>query len=187
MISRESGTELGEAGYAATAVAPAPHGASAHANHEPVASGSSERRATLQEEAVERARTRTIGSISAGPLGESTTRGSAAVAGSAEPDDCRTDASGRAGGREVPASAVPDDASWGGCPDGIGLRADHRKGRTISVREADQLLPRTGAVGGFERRTTKAGTYHQARQFSVALLISGSGASDHPHHSGMAQ
>jgi len=32
------GTELGEPGSAATAVAPAPHGAGAHANHEPVAS-----------------------------------------------------------------------------------------------------------------------------------------------------
>src|SRR5215469_14296688 len=57
---------------------------------------------------------------------------------------------------------------------------------TISVREADRGLSRTGALGGLERRTTKAGTYHQARQFSAALLISGGGASDNPHDSGMA-
>ena len=41
-------------------------------------------------------------------------------------------------------------------------------------------------VGGLERRTTQAGPHHQARQFSAALFISGSGASDHPHDSGMA-
>src|SRR5215469_4828002 len=187
MISRESGTELGEAGYAATAVAPAPHGASAHANHEPVASGSSERRAALQEEAVEGARTRAIGNISASPLGESTTRGFARVAGSPEPDDCPTDASDRAGSGEVPASAPPHDASWGGYPDGLGLRTDYRRGRTISVREADCVLLGVGAVRGVERRTTQAGTYHQARQFSAALLISGGGASHNPHDSGMAQ
>src|SRR6516162_6729828 len=111
-ISTDLGSQLGEPGSAATPVAPAPHGASAHANDEPVASGSSERRATVQEEAVEGARTRAIGSISAGPLGKSTTRRSAAVAGSAESDDCPTDASDRAGSGEVPASAAPNDASW---------------------------------------------------------------------------
>ena len=36
----------------------------------------------------------------------------------------------------MPASAASDDASWGRCPDRIGLCADYRKGRTISVREA---------------------------------------------------
>jgi transposase len=45
----------------------------------------------------------------------------------------------------------------------------------------------TGAVGGLERRTTQAGTYHQARQFSAALFISESGISDNPHDSGLAQ
>jgi transposase len=43
----------------------------------------------VQEEAVAGARTRAIGNLSASPLGEPATRGSAAVAGSAEPDDCR--------------------------------------------------------------------------------------------------
>jgi hypothetical protein len=135
---------------------------------------------------MEGARTRAIGNISASPLDKSATRGSAAVAGSAEPDDCRADAGDRTGGREVPASPDADDASWGRSSDGIGLCADYRKGRTISVRETDQCLSRTGANGGVERRTTKAGTYHQARQFSAALLISGSSTSDNPYDSGMA-
>ena len=42
----------GESRSAATAVAPAPHGAGAHADHEPAASGGPERRRTLQEEVV---------------------------------------------------------------------------------------------------------------------------------------
>jgi hypothetical protein len=38
------------------------------------------------------------------------------------------------------------------------------------VREADQCLSRTGADRGVERRTTKAGTYHQASVFQTALF-----------------
>ena len=41
------GTELGEPGSAATAMAPAPHGAGAHANHEPAASRGPQRRSAL--------------------------------------------------------------------------------------------------------------------------------------------
>jgi transposase len=41
------GAELGEPGSAATAVAPAPHGAGPHTHHEPVASGGPERRPAL--------------------------------------------------------------------------------------------------------------------------------------------
>ena len=51
-FSADLGAELGESGSAATAVAPASHGAGAHANHEPVASGGAQRRSTLQEEVV---------------------------------------------------------------------------------------------------------------------------------------
>jgi hypothetical protein len=152
-----------------------------------VASGSSERRTPVQEEAVEGARTRATGKLSSSPLGEPATRGSAAVAGSAEPDDCRTDASDRARSREVPTGAALDDASWGGCTDGISLGADHRKSRTISVREADQCLSGSGALGGLKRRTATAGTYHQAGQFSAALLVSGSGTGYQPYDSRMAQ
>src|SRR6516162_10352895 len=124
-ISTDLGSELGEPGCAATPVAPAPDGASAHASDEPVASGRSERRATVQEEAVERARTRTTGSLSPSPLGKPATGGSAGVTGSTEPDHCRTDASDRARSGEVPASAELNDPSRGGCTDGISLRADY--------------------------------------------------------------
>src|SRR6185437_9128734 len=56
-VSPDLGAELGESGCTAVAVAPAPDGADAHASDEPVASGGTERRAALQEEARGRART----------------------------------------------------------------------------------------------------------------------------------
>src|SRR5215471_14078191 len=140
-------------------MAPAPDGASAHASDEPVASGSSERRATVQEETVASARTRTTGSLSLSPLGRPTTQGSAGVSGSAEPDDCRTDASHRARSAEVPAGAALDDASRCGGADGIGLRADHRKGRTLSVRQTSGVLLRIRFLVGIKRRPPTSTLY----------------------------
>ena len=85
-FSQDLGTEWGESGSAATAMASAPDGAGAHAHHEPAASGGSERRLTLQEEIVAGERTTTIRSLSVSPLGEPATGRSAATAGSVEPD-----------------------------------------------------------------------------------------------------
>src|SRR4029453_12029123 len=56
LISADLGRERGESRSAATSVAPAPDGAGAHPVDEPVASGSSERRAALQEEVMAGAR-----------------------------------------------------------------------------------------------------------------------------------
>ena len=67
-----------------------------------------------------------------------------------------------------------------GAPDGLGLRADYRGSRTISVRQTSGVLFGIGAHGGLEWRQASAGTYHQARQLSAALLASGSGASCNP-------
>src|SRR3984957_12943524 len=85
-FSQDLGTEWGESGSAATAMASAPDGAGAYAHHEPAASGGSERRLTLQEEIVAGERTTTIRSLSVSPLGEPATGRSAAAAGSVEPD-----------------------------------------------------------------------------------------------------
>ena len=46
-LSANLGAELGEPRFAATAVASAPDGAGAHADHEPIAGGGAERRLTL--------------------------------------------------------------------------------------------------------------------------------------------
>jgi len=53
-----------------------------------VAGGSSERRATVQEEAVGEQGREQLESFRLAPWGQPTTGGSAEVAGSAEPDDC---------------------------------------------------------------------------------------------------
>ena len=52
----------------------------------------------------------------------------------AEPDECRADASDRAGSGEVSRGAALADASRSRCADGIGVRADHRPSRSVSVR-----------------------------------------------------
>ena len=52
-----------------TAVAPAPHGAGAHADHESTASGGAERRTALQEAVVAGTGTAAAGSISPGSVG----------------------------------------------------------------------------------------------------------------------
>ena len=126
-------------------------------------------------------------SFSLSSLGQPATGGSTEAAGSAEPDDRGADPGDRTGSREMPRGAALDDASWGGRTDGISLRADYRESGSVSVWQADRQLPGTGAVGGLKRRTETAGAYHEARQCSAALLVSGSGASYGTHDSAMAQ
>jgi transposase len=69
----------------------------------------------------------------------------------------------------------------------MGLRADHREGGAVSMWQTDRWLSGTGTVGGLERRAATAGTYHETRQLSVALLAGGSGPSHRTQRSGMAQ
>ncbi len=78
------------------------------------------------------------------------------------------------------------NASRGGATDGVGLRVDHRESGSVSVWQADRELSGTGAVGGIEWESATAGPYHETRQLTAALLISGSGASDGAQHPGMA-
>ena len=84
-------------------------------------------------------------------VGQSTAARSAGVAGSTDSDDCRVDASHRAGSGEVSRSTALADASRSGCADRVGLRVDHRQSRTVSVWQADRELSGTGAVGGLQR------------------------------------
>jgi len=66
----------------------------------------------------------------------------------------------------------------GGFTDGVGLRAHHRESGSVSVRQADRELSGTGATGEVERKPPPAGPYHETRQLTVALPVSGSSASD---------
>src|ERR1019366_9362110 len=108
------GAELGESGSAATAVAPTPDGAGAHADHEPTASGGSERRAALEEEVVAGKGTGKNGGETVSPIGGPAAARPAGVAGPTEPDDRQADAGDRFGSGEVSCGATLADASRSG-------------------------------------------------------------------------
>src|SRR5258707_653399 len=167
--------------------APAPHGAGAHPDDEPVASGGTERRSPLQEEAVAGSGAKTVGGVPASSVGEPATARSAGVAGSTEPDDRRTESGDRARSGEVSCGPALDDPSRSGCADGTGVRADHRESGSVSVWQADRELSGTGAVGGLERESAATGTYHETRELTITFPAGGSGASDGAQPSGMAQ
>src|SRR5712671_3940466 len=120
-------------------------------------------------------------------MGQPATGGSAEVAGWAEPDDCRADASNRAGSGEMSGSAAVENSPWGRATDRTGLRADDREGRSVSVWQADRELSGTGTVGRFEREPATTGTYHETGKLFAALPAGGSGASDGAQPPGMAQ
>src|SRR5580700_5775502 len=100
-LPADLGTELGESRSAATAVAPAPDGAGAHASHESTASGGAQRRPTVQEAVVGRGGTRATGGVPVSSVGEPETARSAGVAGPAESHDHGADTNHRAGSGEV--------------------------------------------------------------------------------------
>ena len=66
---------------------------------------------------------------------------------------------------KCPAGAAIEDSSRSGCTDRAGVRADHRRGGSVSLRQAGGQLSGTGAVGRLQRQSATAGTYHQAGQF----------------------
>src|SRR5579864_2032347 len=185
-LSADLGSELGESRSAATAVAPPPHGAGPHANHESTASRSAQRRSALQEEVVAGIGTGAAGDVSVSPVGEPAAARSAGSAGPTNSNDHRTESSDRTGSGEMSRGAAVEDASRCGFADGTGFRADHRKSGTVSVWQTDRELSGTGTVGGFPRGSATAGTYQQARQRAAAFPVGGSGAGDGTQHSGMA-
>ncbi len=64
---------------------------------------------------------------------------------------------------EVSRSASTDDPSRCWSAHRTGLRADHRRSRPLSVREAGGQLSRTGAAGRLQRESPQTGTHYQAR------------------------
>src|ERR1700722_7034343 len=105
----------------------------------------------------------------------------------AEPDECRADASDRAGSGEMSGSAAVENPPWSRATDRTGVRADYRASRSVSVWQADREVSGTGAAGRFEREPATTRTYHEARELFVALPAGGSGASDGAQPPGMAQ
>src|ERR1700678_3505089 len=95
------GPESGESRSAATAMASTPHGADADADDEPAAGSGHERRPATEEEAVERARARTVGKTSVGSVGVPAAQRPARAAGSDEPHDRRSHPGHRARSQET--------------------------------------------------------------------------------------
>ena len=86
-------------------------------------------------------------------VGQPATARSAGVAGPTDSDDCRADASDRAGSGEVSRGAAVADASRSGCTDRVGLRADHR-----AERSGFSVASRSRAIWDWCRWRTPAGS-----------------------------
>jgi hypothetical protein len=165
------GAELGGSRCAATAVASTPDGAGAHPDYEPVASSGLNEGLRCEKRLWRKAGRKQLESFPLAPRASRRRRDLLKLLGSAHSEDCRVDASDRAGSGKMSGSVALADASWSGCTDGVGLRVDHRPSPAISVWQPDRELPGTNAFGGVERTAAPAGTHHETRQLSVALLV----------------
>src|SRR5690349_17729309 len=108
-----------------------------------------------------RAGTTATGELPAGTVVEPAPPRPVGVTGPTEPNDYGADASDRTGSGEVSCCAATDDPSRSGCANGTGLRADHRRGGTVPVWQADRELSRSGSGGRLQWRATQARTYQQ--------------------------
>ncbi len=84
-------------------------------------------------------------------------------------------------------STSPADPSRSRTADGTGFCADHRKSGSVPMWQADPRVIWDWCRGGLERESTTAGPYHQTRQLSVAILVSGSGPGDGAQRSRMTE
>src|SRR5881392_158016 len=164
------GSELGEPRSAATAVAPAPHGAGADAGHESTAGGGAEGRAPLQEAVMAGQWTPATGVLAVGALVQPATARAAGVTGSIEPDDRGVKPGDQARSGEVSGGTASDDPSRSRCPHRPGLRADHREGGALWLRQTGGKLSRPGAVRKIQRESAATGAHHQTGKFAGAFL-----------------
>ena len=111
----------------------------------------------------------------------------AGFAGSFESGDCGADAGDRARSRELSGGAAIANAPWSRRVNGAGICAHPRRRGALSLRQAGGKLSGPGAAGRLQRKSPALGTYHQARQFDLALSAGGSGTSDGAQLAGVAQ
>src|SRR5512133_4236779 len=105
------------------------------------------------------------GVLAVGAVGEAATRRAAGVAGSIEPDDRRIKSGRRARSGEVSGGTASDDPSRSGCTHRTGLRANHREGRALCLRQTGGELSGPGAVGKIQRESAAPGAHHQTGKF----------------------
>src|SRR5579859_602296 len=158
-LSANLGARCGESRSAATAVASASAGADAHAGDEPVACGSAQRRSATQEGVVASRRPQGIGVDRIGSVGHASTARLARLTRPTDAEDPGTDACSGRGSGEASGDAALDDASRSWSADGAGVRAGDWNSRTLSLRETDYKLCRSGSDGRVQRRPAPIGSH----------------------------
>ena len=116
------------------------------------------------------------GIVPVGSVGQPTTARPAGVAGSIESHHRGTEPGGGAGSGEVSRGTTTGDPSWCGSTYRIGVRADHRRSRALSVWEADCQLSRSGSGRRIQWEPAPARSHHQTGPFDAALLTGGGSA-----------
>jgi len=106
------------------------------------------------------------GIVSVGTLGQPTPERSAGVVGSTESEDRGVEPGHRARSGDAAGSAAAADPSGCGRIDGAGVRTDHRRRWTLSMRETDCELCGTGSSREIERQSAALGSHHQTRPLS---------------------
>ncbi len=144
--------------------APAQAGADAGASEESVAAYCHEPGAAKETAVVDQGGTRTAGEVAARALDSTPAERFVALARPPEPRLREPGDGGRAGGGGAGRRAAADDASRGGTGDQPGVRADHRRDRTLRAQPAAGELSGSESVGGFQWRAAAAGRDQQTGQ-----------------------
>src|SRR6266699_3720036 len=131
--------------------------------------------------------TEASGGILPGAVGEPTSPGSVGATRPTESNDRGADAGDRTRSGEVSCGAATDDPSRSGCADGPGFCADHRRGGTVSVWQADRGLSGSGSRGRLQWGKPTAGTYQQTGEWVNAFLPGGSGTGHGTERSRVAE
>src|SRR5689334_13814442 len=105
------------------------------------------------------------GVLAVGAVDEAATRRAAGVTGSIKPDERRTKPGRRTRSGEVSGGPASDDPSRSGCTHRPGLRADHREGGALWLRQTGGQLSGAGAVGKIQRESPAPGAHHQTGEF----------------------
>src|SRR5438132_8205276 len=98
-------------------------------------------------------------SIALAPLGHATTPRLARLTRPTDAEDPGADACAGRGSGEASSGAALANPSRSGTADGTGVRVGDWNSRTVSLRQADCQLRRSGSVGRIQRRSPPTGTH----------------------------
>ena len=127
------------------------------------------------------------GVIGACSVGRPTTPGFARRTRPTHSEGPGTDPSFGRGSGEATGDAATDDPFRRGPTDGLSVRVSDWNTRTLSLRQADCQLCRTGSVGRVQRRSPPTRAHQQTGQLAAALLAGGSGPGHGAQSTAVAQ